>query len=151
MIFGMSYNIFIITYLHTWWSSTWHKNFFKFFFRLQNIKNSKNFQKSEIFKIFKKVQNFQNPQILDEEPGTPNCCRKGSPGNTRPPKTPISMCGHQTQGRKSATNSRNLWQIMVKWVFTQQVWYFLGTLKASEQFYFILNAKYGQFLKKWAL
>ena len=49
--------------------------------------------------------NFRSPQILDGEPGTPTCCRKWSPGNNRPPKTPISMCGHQAQGKKTATKS----------------------------------------------
>ena len=49
--------------------------------------------------------NFKGPQSLDEEVGTPTCCRKGSPGNNWPPKTPISMCGHQAQGQKSATKS----------------------------------------------
>ena len=50
-------------------------------------------------------QNFKRPQMVDEESGTPNFQHEGSPSNTRPPKTPISMCGHQAQGRKSATKS----------------------------------------------
>ena len=49
--------------------------------------------------------NFKRPQIVDEGVGTPTCCRKGSPGNNWPPKTPISMCGHQAQGQNSATKS----------------------------------------------
>ena len=43
--------------------------------------------------------------MVDEESGTPNFQHEGSPSNTLLPKTPISMCGHQAQGRKSATKS----------------------------------------------
>ena len=50
-------------------------------------------------------QNFKRSQIVDEELGTPTCCRKWSPGNNSPHETPKSMCGHQAQGKKSATKS----------------------------------------------
>ena len=49
--------------------------------------------------------NFKGPQNLDEEVGTPNFFQKGSHSNTWPPKTPISMCGHQAHGQNSATKS----------------------------------------------
>ena len=49
--------------------------------------------------------NFKGPQNLDEGVGTPNFFQEGSPSNIWPPKTLISMCGHQTKGQNSATNS----------------------------------------------
>ena len=49
--------------------------------------------------------NFIGPQKLDEGVGTPNFFQEGSPSNTWPPKTPISMCGHQAHGQNSATKS----------------------------------------------
>ena len=49
--------------------------------------------------------NFKGPQNLDEGVGTPSFFQEGSPSNIWPPKTPISMCGHQAQGQNSATKS----------------------------------------------
>ena len=49
--------------------------------------------------------NFKGSQNLDEGVGNPNVFQERSPSNTWPPKTPISMCGHQAQDQNSATKS----------------------------------------------